>query len=204
MKMKQLWSLMAVMLISITAVMGSCAGKQAASGENDSIQAIDSIDSIASGDEAYVALIEKYLVDSIGSQYSPGEMCIPVSNVIDVDDSDSTDVKVWGSFWVFNYNLSGDTLKTVSGGSHPGLFHLNVASNAWKITSFDKVGDGSNYLPTAKKIFGDKLEAFQKIESSDKQHDTLRTQAVSAYVKKHNIAATMYQDYGWPPVKLTE
>ena len=193
MMMKQLWSLMAVMLISITAVMGSCAGKQAASGENDSIQA-----------KAYVALIEKYLVDSIGSQYSPGEMCIPVSNVIDVDDSDSTDVKVWGSFWVFNYNLSGDTLKTVSGGSHPGLFHLNVASNAWKITSFDKVGDGSNYLPTAKKIFGDKLEAFQKIESSDKQHDTLRTQAVSAYVKKHNIAATMYQDYGWPPVKLTE
>ena len=162
--MKQLWSLMAVMLISITAVMGSCAGKQAASGENDSIQASDSIDSIASGYEAYVALIEKYLVDSIGSQYSPGEMCIPVSNVIDVDDSDSTDVKVWGSFWVFNYNLSGDTLKTVSGGSHPGLFHLNVASNAWKITSFDKVGDGSNYLPTAKKIFGDKLEAFQKIE----------------------------------------
>lgn len=199
--MKQLWSLMTVMLISITAVMGSCAGKQAASGGNDSIQASDSI---ASGDEAYVALIEKYLVDSIGSQYSPGEMCIPVSNVIDVDDSDSTDVKVWGSFWVFNYNISGDTLKTVSGGSHPGLFHLNVASNAWKITSFDKVGDGSNYLPTAKKIFGDKLEAFQKIESSDKQHDTLRTQAVSAYVKKHNIAATMYQDYGWPPVKLTE
>ncbi len=201
MMMKQLWSLMAVMLISITAVMGSCAGKQAASGENDSIQASDSI---ASGDEAYVALIEKYLVDSIGSQYSPGKMCIPVSNVIDVDDSDSTDVKVWGSFWVFNYNLSGDTLKTVSGGSHPGLFHLNIAGNALKITSFDKVGDGSNYLPTAKKIFGDKLEAFQKIESSDKQHDTLRTQAVSAYVKKHNIAATMFQDYGWPPVKLTE
>ena len=173
MMMKQLWSLMAVMLISITAVMGSCAGKQAASGENDSIQASDSIDSIASGYEAYVALIEKYLVDSIGSQYSPGEMCIPVSNVIDVDDSDSTDVKVWGKFIVYAYifGVADEAL-----GRMPGL--LADAANA--------------------------ADAVQKIESSDKQHDTLRTQAVSAYVKKHNIAATMYQDYGWPPVKLTE
>ena len=43
---------------------------------------------------------------------------------VEVDESDSADVRVWGDFWVFNYNISGDTLKTVSGGDHPGLFHL--------------------------------------------------------------------------------
>lgn len=203
MKMRNLISVMTIITMGVAAVMGSCTQQQTNTSNDKLAQSSDStVDSVISTEDACLAVIEKYLVDSIASQYSEAEMCIPLLKVVDIDDSDSTDVKVWGSFWVFNYNLSGDTLKTVSGGNHPGLFHLNTVGKECKITSFDQVADGSDNIPSAKRIFGDKYEAFSKIESNDKQRDTLRTQVVKDYVKKNNIAATMYQDYGWPPVKL--
>ena len=150
----------------------------------------------------YFPAIDRYLADSIGSQYAKGEYCVPFHSIVGVDERNADDILVWGSFWVFNYNQVGDTLKCVSGGSHPGLLHIRQTEKGFEVTAFDQVEDGSRYLPTAKKIFGDKFDAFQAVNSDEQKREKLRVDVLTTYVKKHGLTATMYQDYGWPAKKF--
>ena len=146
--------------------------------------------------------IERYLVNEFGKQYLKGEYCIPFQTVIAVDERNSEDILVWGDFWVFNYNLVGDTLETVSGGSHPGLMHIKQTDKGFEVTAFDQVEDGSNNVASAKRIFGDKYENFRAVNSNDKKREKNRAEILANYVKKHNIAATKYKDYGWPEKQI--
>ena len=148
------------------------------------------------------AAVADYLVNVIGKNYAEGELCIPSPFVVSADYGNPEDVKVWGDFWVFNYDLSGDTLKTVSGGNHPGLMHLKKTANGYEVTAFDQVEDGSRYLESAKRIFGDQYSSFQDISGNAEKREDVRRHFVADYVEKHNIAATMIQDYGWPAVEL--
>jgi hypothetical protein len=150
--------------------------------------------------ETYLTAIDDYLVEEIGTHYSEGDVCIPYYTIVNVDETNPEDVLVWGDFWVFNYNVSGDTLKTVSGGSHPGLFHLAKLNDSFVVSSFDVVEDGSGNLESAKKIFADNYEEFQKINSDDKARMNVRRIAIKNYVREHDIPVTMYQDYGNKPV----
>ena len=157
---------------------------------------------IGEEEPAYLTVIDRYMSEVFGKQYAEGEHCVPIHNIVAVDKHNAADILVWGDYWVFNYNQVGDTLKCVSGGSHPGLMHLQQTDKGFEVTAFDQVGDGSSYLPTAKKIFGDKFDAFQAINSDEKKREQLRADVLTNYVKAHNLTATMYQDYGWPAHKL--
>lgn len=160
----------------------------------------------------YLVAIESYLVDSLDKNYTPGEVCIPSYSVINIEEpgepSDSTevitatDIKVWGDWWVFNYNIVGDTLQCVSGGSHPGMFLLKKDGDVFKIVAFDQVEDGSRNLPSAKRIFGDSYEDFHAINSNQEVRDSVRLAMVAQYVQEHNLTVTHLQDPGWPAVTL--
>lgn len=152
----------------------------------------------------YFTAIDDYLVAELGSQYAKGEYCVPLHMIVGVDESNPDDILVWGDFWVFNYDQVDDTLKTVSGGSHPGLMHVRQVENAFEVTAFDQVEDGSQFLPTAKRIFADKFDAFSTIHSDDQQREQLRNEVLSDYVKKHHLQVSMYQDYGWPAKSLVK
>ena len=179
------------MLLAIAA----CTNKPVAAVENNEE---------SSQETNYFPAIDRYLADSIGSQYAKGEHCVPIHSIVRVDERNSEDILVWGDFWVFNYNQVGDTLKCVSGGSHPGLLHIRQTEKGFEVTAFDQVEDGSSYLPTAKKIFGDKFDAFKTINSDEKNRERLRAEGLATYVKKNGLAVTMYQDYGWPAKKLED
>jgi len=169
--------------------------------EQEQIAAIT--DESRPGDCEYA--IAAYLTDSIASQYSPGEVSIPCIQMVEIDESHPDDsVVVWGDFWVFNYNVVGDTLKMVSGGAHPGKMTIKPSSErGLVVTAFDRVGDGSNYLPSAKRIFGDKFDAFQAIYSNADKREEVRAAQIADYVKANNLAVKYYQDYGWPARELT-
>lgn len=157
--------------------------------------------------------IESYLTDTIGKNYAPGEVCIPAYSIINIEEpgepSDSTEVitatdtKVWGDWWVFNYNIVGDTLVCVSGGSHPGMFQLENDGEAYKVTAFDQVEDGSRHIPSAKRIFGDLYDHFHAINSNQQARDSIRLAMVSRYVVEHKLPVTQLQDPGWPAVALS-
>ena len=150
----------------------------------------------------YFQAIDRYLVSEIGKHYAEAQHCVPFHSIVGVDESNADDILVWGDFWVLNYNQVGDTLKCVSGGNHPGLIHVRQTENGFEVTAFDQVEDGSNNLPSAKKIFGEKYDAFHAINSDEQMREKLRAEVLAEYVKTHNLSVTMYQDYGWSAKKL--
>lgn len=156
---------------------------------------------IANDQEAtFLHAIDQYLTTEIGSQYAEGEHCVPFHSIIDVDmDGNNTEeILVWGDFWAFNYNQVGDTLKCVSGGSHPGLMHLLQTEKGFEVTAFDQVEDGSRNISSAKEVFGEKYDDFHAINSNEQKREKLRADALYDYVQKHHLSVTVYQDYGWP------
>ena len=194
-----LFALAAVILLS-AGMTTSCKNK--ASDNQQAEATTDTLPMMEQDHDEYLAAIEAYL-RTIGSQYTPGEVCIPSYTVVAINDSDTDYTRVWGDWWVFNYNIVGDTLKCVSGGSHPGLMYLKQNdTHKWIVTSFDQVEDGSRYLPSAKRIFGEYYEAFHKVNSSQEHRDSIRLKQVAYYVQEHKLPVTMLQDSGWPAVTL--
>ena len=150
----------------------------------------------------FYAALNGYLADSIGSQYAPGEVCIPCPTVIACDQQNPDSVRVLGAFWVYNYNVVGDTLKMVSGGSHPGAMILKKTDAGYEVISFEQVEDGSNNLPSAKRIFGDMYEAFHGINSDQETREQARSLFIAKYVKDNKLPVKFYQDYGWPAKEI--
>lgn len=192
--MKTTIKLLAIALIGC-AIIASCNRKPA---DNTPTTPTDSV----SADNALLDAIDRYLTDSIGAFYAPGEVCIPCHTVIALTDSANVLTKVWGDFWVFNYNIAGDTLKTVSGGSHAGLMLLTREGDRYAVTGFDVVLDGNDNITSAQRIFGDRYEAFHAVNSDEKQRESTRARAIADYVKRNNLSVKYYQDYGWPAVAL--
>lgn len=144
--------------------------------------------------------IDYYLIKEIGSLYTPGEVCIPHSDFL---VADSTFTTFWGDWWVFNYNIVGDTLKTVSGGNHAGKMQVQKTADGYKVVSFDQVEDGARYRSSAKRIFGYIYNDFRKnIEGRQSCRDSIRMKYVSYYVERHHLPVTMLQDYGRPAVEI--
>ena len=195
--------MLVAILISGVSMVG-CGNKnakeQAKEVQEETIQA----EKVVSDAELCNAAIEDYLVNVIGKNYAEAEHYIPSPFIVNTDDSNKDDVLVWGDFWVFNYDIVGDTLKTVSGGDHPGLMHLKKTDNGFEVTNFEVVEDGAGNLESAKKIFGDQYEAFQEINSNQEKRESIRLQFIADYAKKNNLPVKMVQDYGWPAVALPE
>jgi hypothetical protein len=150
----------------------------------------------------YYAALDRYMAEQIGRYYAPGEYTVPLSNIVAVNDDDSSDIRLWGDFWVYNYKQVGDTLKCVSGGSHPGLIHICQKGNNFYVSGFDQVEDGSNYLPSAKQIFGEYFESFQIHHSDADNREVERAEVLRIFARDHGLSATLYQDYGWPAKEL--
>lgn len=188
---KYLFPIMAGLL-----TISACGNRQTQKAESPAADSIQ-VDSIEQEEETtYFPAIHRYLVDSISSQYAEADIRVPLPTVVAVDESNGEDIKVWGEFWVMNFNQAGDTLKMVSGGSHAGLMHIRQTEKGYEVTGFDQVADGSLFEKTAKQIFGDKYDAFVAVYSDHEKRNRHHEQLLSEYVKKHHLTATMYQDNG--------
>ena len=192
-----LWMLAAILLCG-TITVTSCKSKTNEAPVEEQVTETVAI-------ETELTAIEKYLVDSIGVNYLEAEICIPCGTIIATDTIGSGDeFRVWGDYWVFNYNLMGDTLKLVSGGSHPGMMNLKKTDNGYEVVAFEQVEDGAGHEASAKRIFGEHFEAFWKINSDADAREVERERAIAKYVSEHQLSAKYYQDYGWPAVKIEE
>lgn len=155
--------------------------------------------------ETCITAVDNYLTNEIGPGYLQGDVCIPFHPYTSVDESNNEDILVWGDFWVMNYTVSGDTLKTVSGGSHPGKMHVRQTQDGhFEVTSFEAVGDGSEWEPSARRIFGERFDEFRESNSDEKHREDIRMGAVAGYVREHQLPVKVVQDYGWPAVPIPE
>jgi hypothetical protein len=199
MKKTTLWMLAAILICGVSMV--SCGNKNA---KEEAKEEPTQVEQVVSDAELCKAAVNDYLVNVIGKNYAEAEYCIPSPFVISTNEGNKDDVLIWGDFWVFNYDISGDTLKTVSGGSHPGLMHLKKTDNGFVVTNFEVVEDGEGNLESAKRIFGDNYDAFWEVNSNQEKREDIRLHFIADYVKEHNLPVKMVQDYGWPAVALPE
>lgn len=200
-KTLKMW-MIAVILICSTSMVG-CGNKNAKQPETK-VQTETKAQTVAEVKKESTCLtaVDDYLVNEIGQNYSQGDVCIPCAFVVNADESNMDDILVWGDFWVFNFDIAGDTLKCVSGGDHPGLMHVKKTENGFEVTSFDAVADGADNMPSAKRIFGDKYDAFWEFNSNQEKREEGRLRTIAEYVKKHKLPVKLLQDYGWPAVEL--
>lgn len=159
----------------------------------------DCIENIANSrkEQALRNAISEYLVKEIGSQYSPGELCIPVLMMVSTEEQNTEKALVWGDFWVFNYNTAGDTLKTVSGGNHSGCMKVQKQGNKLTVTSFEQTEDGAGNEASAKRIFGKHYDVYQNMHSNENVREAVRKEQLKEYVKQHKLNVRYYQDFGW-------
>lgn len=148
-----------------------------------------------------MAAIGRYMTE-IGSNYTPGEHCIPYCLIAGTEEDNPEDIRIWGDFWVENYNQAGDTLKFVSGGSHPGCMHVKKTDDGFEVFQFDAVADGSDFTLTAKAIFGDLYDTFMALSSNDDAKKTARAESILEYAEANGLDISCYQDFGWPAVRI--
>ena len=180
------------------AVFDSCGNKKGnrnmASVEQEAVQTLT---------DSYFQAIDRYFTSEVAPQYAPAAHSITYHDYAVVDDSNPEDIQVLGDFWVENYDIVGDTLMFVSGGNHAGKMHVKKDSAGnYFAPGLDAVGDGSNYLPTARAIFGDRFDEFQKAHSDQDLREQIRKNAISGYVFKNRLGVKYYKDYGWPAVRI--
>lgn len=201
-KTLKMWMMSAILILS-GASMTSCGNKNASQNETQEEAPAQTEVEVAEVATSLTA-VDDYLVNEIGKNYEPTEVTIPYAFVVSTDESNPDDILVWGDFWVFNYDIAGDTLKTASGGSYPGLMHVKKTDNGFEVFGFDVVEDGAGNMESAKRIFGDKYDAFWELNSNHEKREEMRLRYTADFVKKHNLPVKMLQDYGWPAVALPE
>ena len=113
-----------------------------------------------------------------------------------------TDSCIWGDFWVFWYNVSGDTLLTVSGGNHAGRMTLRYENGKPQVTDFEQTEDGAGNEAGAKRIFGDHYDIYWNMHSNERVREAVRQEQLGEYIRCHGLNIRYYQDYGWPAVEL--
>ncbi len=156
------------------------------------------------GPESFFTELYDY-VEDFNKDYDEADVSIPCVRIIEMDESDNSDIKVYGEFDIYNYNLDGDTLSCVSGGNYPGLIHVAMDDEGdYEVTGFEVVLDGNQFDASAKEIFGDKYDAFIKMNSNQDDREKVRAQIISNYVFANNLDIKYYQDYGWDKVELPE
>ncbi len=140
-------------------------------------------EAVQTATDSYFQAIDRYFTSEVAPQYAPAAHSITYHDYAVVDDSNPEDIQVLGDFWVENYDIVGDTLMFVSGGNHAGKMHVKKDSAGnYFAPGLDAVGDGSNYLPTARAIFGDRFDEFQKAHSDQALREQIRKNAISGYV----------------------
>ena len=171
-----------LMLFVALTVLAACNQKQptAASVETEGVDKT----TVTTDEQAtdYYTALDRYLAEQIAAHYAPGEYSVPLSDVVAVN--------------------VGDTLKCVSGGSHPGLMHICQKGEHFYVSQFEQVEDGSGFLPSARRIFGEYFESFQIHHSDADEREKNRAEGLRIFVRDHGLSATMYQDEGWPAKEL--
>ena len=159
----------------------------------------DCIDYIAINrqEQAVRQAISDYLVKEIGSQYRQGELCVPTLMIVHEEDG-----CIWGDYWIFWYNVAGDTLKTVSGGNHTGKMTLQEEDGALRVTGFEQTEDGAAYPASARRIFGPYYELYDSMHGNETVREAVRREQLGEYIRRHGPAVHFYQDYGRDAVGL--
>lgn len=143
---------------------------------------------------SWQSVIDEYLTNEIGSRFELNNVIIiPTYTIIAVDSSAGDVYRVWGDWWVAAYSDWKETLLTSIETCVPGLIVLQKTEDGFKVTEFDQVEEGRAIEENAKRVFGKYCDAFWKVNRDEEYRNSLRLDAVSQYVHKHDLHFTKLQ-----------
>ena len=153
-------------------------------------------------DPLYAAAYD-YLSFDYPGKPETGNAWIPYVTIVDVDDSNPSDVRVYGDCYLMEFEKQDDVLVEVSGSHCPGIIHM------------ERQGEGGTAIYTAtgtmdeaftdddtKQIFGPYYEHYLSIASNDQLRSSEIPQVISDYVAANHLAVTRVQFSGEEPKEL--
>ena len=165
------------------------------------------------GDDPVCAAVIKYMQDTDFGCYVPeGGVLIPTPIILKTDPAevkeDTTEVTVYGNFWIFTYALKGKILETSSGCENPGILKLEKKDGVWTVASAEFAGLGDDYIADIKKFAGGDKELeeeyFRSTGSEDSYLPQFQRAAVVEYVNANGLDIEAFQDPGWDPVSVID
>lgn len=140
--------------------------------------------------------IAKVSEEGFGGQ---GAVLIPTPFIVKTDDSDKSNIKVYGDFWTFGYEMNGTIFQMKNGGSYPGCYYLKEDNGNVEVIKREIAEDGSNNWPSLVKICGgDEALAREVSNASQKDNEKVRTEYIKMYANANNLRVSGIKDYGWP------
>ena len=160
---------------------------------------------VYTGTDKYLKVITEDLVkmsDEFFDVESKQTVEIPTPYIVKIDDSDKNDIKVYGNFYIYGYNLNGVTFECQNSGSFPGCYHLKEENDVVSFVSKEFAEDGSNNYSSLVKICNNDEELVKKIfaaHDDDSEHNT-RIEYIKMYANNNQLSVNSIKDYGWPVI----
>lgn len=128
------------------------------------------------------------------------DVTIPYALIFAEDEKNPDDIVVMLTGWISSYNQEDGVLEMQSGSEWTGAVHLKKTSDGYEGMSLEALSDGSEYDPSAKRIFGSHYDDFKKITREDL--NKIQKQVISDYVTSNGLDINSYQDLGSDPVSI--
>ena len=127
---------------------------------------------------------------------------IPTPRIVKIDDANKNDIKVYGDFWIYGYQMYGTIFNTKNGSSNPGCYHLKDEDGKITVISKEFAEDGSNNWTSLVEICGGDEELAKKVSNhpAAEEEEKLRLDYAMMYAKANNLKLSGIKDYGWPVI----
>ena len=155
------------------------------------------------GDDKYIKTITEDMLLLAAEHYDAEykkTVEIPTPYIVKVDDSRKNDIKIYGDFYIYGYNVVDDVVFfNENGGSYPGCYHLKEDEDG-NITVLSKeiAEDGSNNYESLLLICENDEDLCKKVFSAKTDLAQYRIDYVKMYAKDNNLKILAIKDYGWP------
>lgn len=158
------------------------------------------------GEDLYLEAVCAYFSER-APEREDDTLYMPAPYILKTEKKDG-EILIYGQFWDFWYELRGTTLLCVSGGENTGRLHLTEQDGSVKVTTFEQVRDGGDYIVDLKRICGDDMELYENFMEpqgfTEPKWEPIRRELIIRYAKDHHLDIEFCQDSGWPPVPLEE
>ena len=123
----------------------------------------------------------------------PDTGMIPAIHIVGVDDSDRSDIRLYGFFEISDYSVDGTTLVDVNDELITGCMHLEQLSEDEYIVRAAEVLDSNNMTGSARTLTGGDLSLMQGLLTGGIS-EAEKAQFIRDFVWTYNIGAEAYQD----------
>lgn len=156
---------------------------------------------IYTGDDKKIEAIYEYMKGEYSQFLEENQISIPGYVIYKTVETDE-EILVFGNFWVYGYQLTGNILEAQSGNEMPACFCLKRNGNNYQVVSVERAEDGS-YMEDIQNFTKDYPEVYDQIMAmdNDERIEAMRCY-IEMYVTDNNLNIEYFSEYASDPIKI--